>query len=35
MTYGGDLDPIIPGNKEHAIFGFCIIDNFLEATEAL
>mmetsp|Transcript_28745 Transcript_28745/g.43414 ORF Transcript_28745/g.43414 Transcript_28745/m.43414 type:complete len:171 (+) Transcript_28745:1820-2332(+) len=35
MTHGGDLDPIIPGNKEHAIFGFCILDNFLETTEAL
>ena len=35
MTHGGDLDPIIPGNKQHAIFGFCIIDNFLETTEAL
>ena len=35
MTYGGDVDPIIPGNKEHAIFGFCIIDSFLETTEAL
>mmetsp|Transcript_16748 Transcript_16748/g.25818 ORF Transcript_16748/g.25818 Transcript_16748/m.25818 type:complete len:225 (+) Transcript_16748:1941-2615(+) len=35
MTHGGDLDPIIPGNKEHAIFGFCILDSFLETTEAL
>ena len=35
MTQGGDLNPIIPGNKEHAIFGFCIIDSFLETTEAL
>lgn len=35
MTQGGDMDPIIPGNKEHAIFGFCIIDSFLETTEAL
>jgi len=35
MTQGGDLDPIIPGNKEHCIFGFCIIDDFTETTEAL
>lgn len=35
MTYGGDMDPIIPGHKQHAIFGFCIIDSFLETTEAL
>ena len=35
MTQGGDLDPVIPGKKEHAIFGFCLIDHFLETTEAL
>mmetsp|Transcript_29512 Transcript_29512/g.44865 ORF Transcript_29512/g.44865 Transcript_29512/m.44865 type:complete len:209 (+) Transcript_29512:2044-2670(+) len=35
MTQGGDMDPIIPGNKEHCIFGFCIIDDFTETTEAL
>lgn len=32
---GGDLDPLIKGNKIVAIFGFCDIRNFTDATEEL
>jgi len=35
MTRGGDLDPMMPGQKTSAIFGFCIIDHFTETTEVL
>jgi len=35
ISSGGDLDPMIPGIKTYAIFGFCIIDDFVETTEAL
>ena len=32
---GGDLDPLVKGNKIAAIFGFCDIRNFTDATEEL
>lgn len=32
---GGDLNPMIPGNKVVAIFGFCDIRNFTDTTEVL
>lgn len=32
---GGDVDPLIKGNKIAAIFGFCDIRNFTDATEEL
>ena len=32
---GGDLNPMIPGNKVMAIFGFCDIRNFTDTTEVL
>ena len=35
MTQGGDLDPMMPGQKTYAIFGFCILDQFVECTEVL
>ena len=35
MTQGGDLDPMMPGQKTNAIFGFCILDQFVECTEVL
>lgn len=35
MTQGGDLDPMMPGQRTTAIFGFCILDNFVECTEVL
>uniref|UniRef100_A0A7S3CQX1 Guanylate cyclase domain-containing protein n=1 Tax=Strombidium rassoulzadegani TaxID=1082188 RepID=A0A7S3CQX1_9SPIT len=35
ISSGGDLDPMIPGTKTYCIFGFCIIDDFVETTEAL
>mmetsp|Transcript_32583 Transcript_32583/g.49830 ORF Transcript_32583/g.49830 Transcript_32583/m.49830 type:complete len:168 (+) Transcript_32583:2381-2884(+) len=35
MSGDGDLDPMMPGIKTHAIFGFCIIDKFVETTEVL
>jgi class 3 adenylate cyclase len=35
VTGTGDLEPLMPGTKTHAIFGFCIIDKFVETTEAL
>jgi len=31
----GELDPMIPGKKIQAIFGFCDIRNFTDATEVL
>ena len=31
----GDVDPMIPGHKIMAIFGFVAIRNFPEATEVL
>ena len=35
MNNGGELNPMMPGNKTYAIFGFCILDNFIETTEIL
>ena len=32
---GGDLNPMIPGNKVVAVFGFCDIRNFTDTTEVL
>ena len=32
---GGSVDPMIPGKKIMAIFGFCDIRNFTDATEVL
>ena len=33
MAKGGDVDPMIPGKKKNAIYGFCDIRNFTDATE--
>ena len=35
MGGSGDVNPMIPGNKVIAIFGFCDIRNFTDATEVL
>lgn len=35
MKSGGELDPMVPGKKMAAIFGFCDIRNFTDATEIL
>ena len=35
MSSGGDLNPMVAGKKTYAIFGFCILDNFIETTEVL
>jgi len=35
MAKGGEVDPMIPGKKVMAIFGFCDIRNFTDATEIL
>lgn len=35
MGRGGDVDPMVPGIKVVAIFGFCDIRNFTDATEVL
>lgn len=35
MTNGGELDPMIPGQKTYCIFGFCILNNFIDTTEVL
>jgi len=35
MTSGGDLDPMMPGARTYCIFGFCILDKFVECTEVL
>lgn len=32
---GGDLNPMMAGNRVFAIFGFCDIRNFTDATEVL
>ena len=32
---GGEVDPLLPGKKIIAIFGFCDIRNFTDATEVL
>ena len=35
MSSEGDVNPMIPGKKMMAIFGFCDIRNFTDATEVL
>ena len=35
MSKSGEVDPMIPGKKVMAIFGFCDIRNFTDATEVL
>lgn len=35
MQKSGDVDPMIPGKKKCAIYGFCDIRNFTDATEVL
>ena len=35
MANTGDVDPMIPGNKVVAIFGFCDIRQFTDTTEIL
>lgn len=35
MEQGGDVDPMIPGTKIMAVFGFCDIRRFSEVTEVL
>ena len=35
MASTGNLNPMIPGKKKNAIFGFCDIRNFTDATEVL
>jgi hypothetical protein len=32
---GGDIDPMVPGHKVTAIFGFCDIRQFTDTTEVL
>jgi hypothetical protein len=32
---GGDVDPLLAGQKVQAIFGFCDIRNFTDSTEVL
>ncbi len=32
MSKGGEIDPMLPGKKMMAIFGFCDIRNFADAT---
>jgi hypothetical protein len=33
MAKSGDVDPMLPGKKKCAIYGFCDIRNFTDATE--
>ncbi|CAD8159659.1 unnamed protein product [Paramecium pentaurelia] len=35
MASSGDVDPMLPGKKKLAIYGFCDIRNFTDATEVL
>ena len=35
MTNGGELNPMMPGQKTYCIFGFCILDHFVDSTEVL
>jgi hypothetical protein len=35
MQKGGEVDPMIPGNKVIGIFGFCSIKGFSDVTEIL
>lgn len=32
---GAEINPMLPGHKVICIFGFCVIQNFQEATEVL
>jgi len=32
---GAEINPMLPGQKVICIFGFCVINNFSEATEVL
>ena len=35
MAKNGDLDPMLPGKRKWAVYGFCDIRNFTDATEVL
>lgn len=35
MAKSGDVDPMLPGKRKWAIYGFCDIRNFTDATEVL
>jgi len=35
MTTGGDLNPMMPGNRTYCIYGFCDIRQFTDSTEVL
>lgn len=35
MAKSGDIDPMLPGKRKWAIYGFCDIRNFTDATEVL
>jgi hypothetical protein len=35
MSEGGDLNPMMPGKRTYAVFGFCDIHNFGDVTEVL
>jgi len=35
MTSSGELNPMMPGVRTYAIFGFCILDHFIDSTEVL
>lgn len=35
FSIGGEVDPMLPGKKMMAVFGFCDIRNFTDATEVL
>jgi len=35
ISSGGDMNPMMPGQKTYAIFGFCFIHEFAICTEVL
>ena len=35
MKQTGELNAVMPGERTYAIFGFCILDDFVETTEVL
>mmetsp|Transcript_12575 Transcript_12575/g.16986 ORF Transcript_12575/g.16986 Transcript_12575/m.16986 type:complete len:144 (+) Transcript_12575:805-1236(+) len=35
ISGGGDMNPMMPGQKTYAIFGFCFVHNFSVCTEVL
>ena len=35
ISSGGDMNPMMPGQKTYSIFGFCFIHNFALCTEVL